>query len=75
VTSLSDRGPESNIRAFPSSRTVAVVVERWRDGGGWLVRAPNGNGWLLGNFDHAVREAREIADGFNVVVLSSAGVS
>jgi LDH2 family malate/lactate/ureidoglycolate dehydrogenase len=51
-----------------------VVIERERDTDAWLVIAW-AHGWAHGSFDAALRDARELAAGFGVAVVSSAGRS
>jgi hypothetical protein len=63
----------ATILAFPSSRTFRHVrVERERDGEAWLTLF-EACGWLHGDFDAAIRDAHEMALGFGVNVVSSAG--
>ena len=56
---------------LPFTRTV-VRIERERDGEGWLVLTPNGHGWLHGDLNTAIADAREIAEA-EFGVGSSAG--
>jgi hypothetical protein len=62
------------ILIFPSSRSCAVRVEREFDGEGWLA-LKDCYGWLHGSFNDALLDAREIAAGFGVSVISSAGIA
>jgi hypothetical protein len=64
----------AQILCFPSSRTFpAVRVEYERDGlGGWLTLA-DACGWLHGDFNAALQDARTIAADLGVAVRSSAG--
>jgi len=75
VTSITKPDRESNfVLSFPSSCTIAVVVERAPDDPGcWLVWARN-HSWLHSDFGAALADARQIAGGFGVVVISSAAV-
>jgi hypothetical protein len=61
----------STVLQFPSSRALAVCVERERDGLTWLVITPRGHGWLHGSFKAALDDARAVAAGFGVSVISS----
>jgi hypothetical protein len=58
------------ILPLPSSRALAVRVEREADGDGWIVLA-RACGWLHGDFVAALSDARELAGGFGVTVRSS----
>jgi hypothetical protein len=64
------------ILSFPSSRSRqwrdVVRVEREIDGDGWLA-LKDCYGWAHGSFTNALRDAREIAAGYGVSVISSAG--
>jgi hypothetical protein len=64
--------PESVILQFPSSRRYAVRVERERHADGWLVVTHDrSHGWLHGNRNAALADARLIAAEFGVSVISS----
>jgi len=60
------------ILRFPSSRAHGIRVEREIDGDGWIVLV-DACGWLHSDFASALSDAREIAAGFGVSVVSSAG--
>jgi hypothetical protein len=61
------------IKYPPRGRFVLDVrVERERDGEGWLA-LKDACGWLHDDFSAAIADAREIAAGYGVGVLSSAG--
>jgi hypothetical protein len=60
---------------FPSSRAMAVrIIQANDDPGCWLVLTRNRDGWVHGDFHGALADAREIAAGHRVAVISSAGV-
>jgi hypothetical protein len=62
----------TTILQFPSSRALAVRVEREADDLGWAVLTHDReHGWLHGDFHAALSEAHEIAGGYGVVVRSS----
>jgi hypothetical protein len=61
------------ILQFPSRGPFDIRVEREIDGDAWLVIARS-HGWLHGDFVAALRDARDVAAGWGVVVNSSAGV-
>jgi hypothetical protein len=64
----------AHILSFPSSRALAVRVQREVEDPGWLVLTHNReHGWLCGSFDSALLEASIVAASFDVVVVSSAG--
>jgi hypothetical protein len=53
----------------------AIRVERELNGLAWLIRTHNReHGWLCGDFHTALRDAREVAAGYRVAIVSSAGV-
>jgi hypothetical protein len=58
---------------FPLKRRLDVRVERERNDLGWLVLAPDGNGWAHGCWSAAIDDARKIARDYSVAVISSAG--
>jgi hypothetical protein len=71
--SSGDGKPESaTILPFPARGPFAVHVERERNGEAWVVICRN-HGRLHGNFSVALRDARDIAQGFGVGMRSSAG--
>jgi hypothetical protein len=39
-------------------RAPFVRIEPEREGEGWIVIVPNGNGWIVGNRSDALREKR-----------------
>ena len=49
-----------------------IRIQRERDDVGWYVLAPNGHGWLHGDFPAAMLDAEEVASGFGLTVRSSA---
>jgi hypothetical protein len=64
------------ILPFPSSRAFAVRVEREASDLGWLVLTHDReHGWLHGDFGTALSDARELAGGYGVAAVSSAGRS
>jgi hypothetical protein len=76
LISNSSRGykPSVLILNFPSSRVCrAVRVEPERDGEAWIVIA-NAVGNIFGDYEDAMREAREIASTLGLTVRSTAGV-
>jgi hypothetical protein len=48
-----------------------IIVAREREGAGWLVIA-GAHGWLHGDFNAALQDARGIAKAFGLAVMSSA---
>jgi len=59
---------------FPSSRALAIRVERERDGDGWLTLTHNREfGWLHGDFNAAIANAHVLARHLGVSVRLSAG--
>jgi hypothetical protein len=60
---------------FPYERRFAVRVEREANDLGWLTHTHDREyGWLHPSFDAAICDGREIARGFGVALVSSAGV-
>lgn len=60
--------------SFPSSRALAIRVQREADSPAWLVMTDDReHGWLHGDFHAALSEAAELAAGYDVCVQSSAG--
>lgn len=64
----------ATVLKFPCRGPFDIRVERETDGEGWLVIARS-HGWLWGDFHTAVRDASEVAAGYGVAVVSSAGRS
>jgi len=71
---LARKSKSAVILQFPPRGVFAnaVRVERERGTDGWLTLA-DACGWLHGDFISALRDAHEIATGFGVAVVSSAG--
>jgi hypothetical protein len=64
----------AKILKFPVRAPFAVRVEREIDGEAWLVRTHDREwGWLNGDFNAALRDARGLARDFSVGIQSSAG--
>ena len=58
------------ILKFPPRPPFAVRVERERDGEGWLVVCRS-HGWLHGDFNAAIHDARIVVAGHGVTVRST----
>jgi len=64
----------ATIIKFPLHRRFDVRVEAERNDLGWLVLTPDGRcGWTHATWSAALDDAREIARGHGVAVISSAG--
>jgi len=65
----------ATILKFPlGGRRFDIRVEREISGAAWLVRTHDREwGWLHGSFDSAQQDASDIARGYGVAVVSSAG--
>ena len=61
------------ILKFPPRGPFTVYVEHERDGDGWMAIARS-HAWLHGSFAAAHQDARDIARGYGVAVVSSAGM-
>jgi hypothetical protein len=59
----------SVILRFPVREFVRVQYAS--DGDGWLVLTHRGHGWLHGDHAAAIRDAKEVAIGFGVIMRSS----
>jgi hypothetical protein len=59
------------ILRFPVREPIRVVREH--GGEGWFVITHHDHGWLHGDFNAALHDAREIASGYGATVWSSAG--
>ena len=57
----------ATIIEFPAIGPFCVRVEREREGGAWLVLCKS-NGWLHGNLQQAIADAKEVAQGFGYMV-------
>jgi hypothetical protein len=62
----------AQILKFPQRGPFSVRVERESDAEGWLVIARD-HGWVHGDWYSAFADARHVARGFGVGVVSSAG--
>src|SRR5262249_13045592 len=68
------RKPDCFILQFPSSRALAIRIQRELDGPGWLVLTHDReHGPLYGDFNAALQDGREVAAGYGVCLLSSDG--
>jgi hypothetical protein len=64
------------ILQFPSSRALAIRIERERDAEGWFILTHDREfGWLHGDFDAAIQTAAVVAGDHGVCVVSSGGVA
>lgn len=62
------------ILKFPRRGRFDICIERETDAPGWLIRTHDReHGWVCGNFDAAIIDARELARFLGVAVTSSAG--
>jgi hypothetical protein len=72
--STSAHKPSATIINFPYERRFAIRVERETNDLGWLiVTNDREHGWLHGDFNAAIHDAREVAATYDVAVQSSAG--
>jgi len=73
-TSAATRKPSARIIQFPPRGRFAnaVRIEREHSTDGWLALR-DAFGWAHGDFASALRDAHEIARGYGIAVVSSAG--
>lgn len=76
ITTAKTSGPK--LQARRSRRTVIsrrILILRECDdyGTAWLVLAPNGHGWLHGEYADALRDAEWMADNLNVGITNLSG--